>query len=276
MRLRPTQVAALDVAAASGLVLHGGALCVIADDQLELHRYDLDGQPLDRLALFDDPPLPDKPKVRKRVKPDLEALACLPDGALLALGSGSRPTRLRAAWIAPSLECRRTIDLAPLYAALAAQIADLNIEGAVVHGDELLLAHRGNSAQGCSAIVRLDLATVMAGIGQGAVSAAALSGIVALDLGRVDGVALAPTDLALHDGAVWLSAAAENTANPFDDGACHGSALGRLGDGFRLERIDPIDGPWKIEGLTRGGDGWLMVADADDPAAMAPLLRLAD
>src|SRR5690349_13989277 len=94
-------IAELDVSAASGLVAIAERLYVVADDEHFLATYDFAGRPLGRLALWPDA-LPDEHAERKRLKSDLEALTQLPDGRLLALGSGSTPRRRRGALIDPT------------------------------------------------------------------------------------------------------------------------------------------------------------------------------
>jgi hypothetical protein len=90
------------LSAASGLVQAGRYLYVVADDEHHLGMLQADGeQPVQLLRLLPSD-LPQGKEQRKRGKPDLEALALLPphaawpNGALLALGSGSRPQRCRA------------------------------------------------------------------------------------------------------------------------------------------------------------------------------------
>ncbi|MGQ0530356.1 MAG: DUF6929 family protein, partial [Panacagrimonas sp.] len=79
----------LSLSAASGLVLREGIVTVLGDDCAALHRYRLhDGAALPSIPLLG---LPVDAVLAKADKPDLEALVDLGNGALLALGSGSRP-----------------------------------------------------------------------------------------------------------------------------------------------------------------------------------------
>ena len=103
------------------------------------------------------------------------------------------------------------------------------------------------------------------------------------DLGEVDGVGLAVTDaIALPDGRVLLSAAAEDTPNAVDDGPVVATALA-LADGADVLAVAPlpeVDGHvHKVEGLAlRGFDGarvsLLAVVDSDDPDAPSSELDL--
>lgn len=264
----------LDVSAASGCVVDGGLVHVIADDDLCLRTYDLSGRPRGSIRLFAGA-LPAEAKARKRRKPDLEALVRLPDGSLLALGSGSSPARHRGARVfgdgdGPRVE---VIDLAPLHAALAGRFDALNLEGAAVVGPHLVLAQRGNGPGRQNALVRLDLAAALAMLDAGRLGPAAIVEVVPVDLGELDGVPLSLTDLARGpDGLLCFAAAAEATDDPYLDGACAGSAIGVVGPAGEVARLWPVAPIVKIEGLACGGDGdLLLVADADDPAVMAPL-----
>ena len=98
--------------AASGLVRHQGRFYVVADDEQHLAIFDSATAAPGRLIRLFEGDLPASPKERKALKGDLEALLLLPrmpdwpSGALLALGSGSRPNRNAGALLA--LDARAT------------------------------------------------------------------------------------------------------------------------------------------------------------------------
>jgi hypothetical protein len=100
------------------------------------------------------------------------------------------------------------------------------------------------------------------------------------DLGVVRGVGLAITDaVALPDGRVLVSAAAEDTPNAIDDGPVVGAAVALLGDDRVLGVAAVPGGPYKIEGLAvrAAGPGealLIAVVDADDPVAASRRLDL--
>ncbi len=91
------------LSAASGLVKLGNRLFVVADDENHLAMFDLSNREPSRLVPIFDGRLPLRHKARKAAKPDCEALLVLPafagypHGALMAMGSGSRPSRQRGA-----------------------------------------------------------------------------------------------------------------------------------------------------------------------------------
>lgn len=276
------------VSAASGLVRVGSHLYVVADDSLDLAVFDVDGQaPGGRIALFSGV-LPADKADRKRQKPDFEALIWLepdtrfPSGALLALGSGSTALRRRGAIveIGPNGQVSgvaRPIDLSPLYGHLDHLVPELNIEGAVVSGDDLLLFNRGNRSHPGNAMLRIDLCAVLAACNDGSPFASPIEAIP-LQLGETQGVPLTVTDAtALPDGRILVTAVAENTADSYNDGACIGSAVALLSGDGTLVAMHQFATPLKVEGVTAtvaaGHLDLLLVTDADDPAVPAGLYR---
>jgi hypothetical protein len=271
------KVADLDISAASGLVALGDELYVVADDELFLAAFDTAGAPRRRFALFAGE-LPEEYKARKRHKPDLEALTLLPDGRMLALGSGSTPSRMRSVCVDPAQPERLAHgDWTPLYAELMRSLPELNIEGAAVQGDRLWLAQRGNGASGMNACVELDLAAACCALANGApLEANVLLAIHPVRLGEIEGAPLSLTDLCAHPGGGLLfSAAAEPSGSTYDDAPTTGSAVGVLDLRGNVVRCLRVAERRKLEGIALSESRhtlWL-VADPDDRALRAPLLR---
>jgi hypothetical protein len=282
------------LSAASGLACAGRWLYAAADDELGLGCFPLDGDApgeLRRLAPPGVPPLPAGHDARKARKPDTEALAHLPPlpqaphGALLALGSGSRPNRQQGALWALDADGAlagqpHAVDLAPLYAPLHQRFGALNIEGAFVEGGALVLLQRGHRGAPVNASIRFAWPAVGAWLaGQGgtppplAVAQHALGGLDGVPLGFTDGAAL--------PGGGWLfSAAAEDSADAYLDGECAGSVIGEVDAAGTLRGLVRLDQRCKVEGLEAIGSAvaggaveLLMVTDADDRAAPAQMLR---
>jgi hypothetical protein len=212
----------------------------------------------------------------KHLKPDLEAACTLPDGSVLLLGSGSTPARMRAVHVRPARE-PLVLELTPVYAQVARVLDlaadDLNLEGACLLGDDLRWFARGNLRAGVpSASVDVDLAALLRG---GPVEVRSPR---TYDLGAVDGVGLTVTDaVALPDGRVLVSAAAEDTPNAVDDGPVVASALALLDGSAVLDvvALPEVDGAVaKVEGLALLEPGRVLaVVDEDDvDAASAELL----
>jgi hypothetical protein len=275
------------VSSASGLVRTGEKIYVAADDERGVAVFPASGDAPGRLVRFLPGELPADPPLRKREKPDIEALALLPPtknapgGGLLALGSGSKPNRRGGVLF--DLDQRgalngepRRLDLTALYLGLEAEIADLNIEGATVTGEQLLLFQRGNGGAGVNATIALDLVMVLRALRDGVVPAAVI-GIRRYDLGQASGVRLCFTDATAIPGAgVLFTAVAESGDDTYLDGRCTGAAVGLLTPVGDLDWIRPLDPPTKVEGIaahrTSAGTELLLVADSDDPDSPAALL----
>jgi hypothetical protein len=180
-------------------------------------------------------------------------------------------------------------DLEPVYrnAAAALDLGDdqLNLEGACVIGDRLRWFQRGNLAAGApTACVDVDRAAVLAVLtGARAADRIEVVDVRRYDLGVVNGVALAVTDaVALADGRVLVSAAAEDTPNAVDDGPVVGASLALLDDDgvLAVAEVPPgASGVYKVEGLavreaTADGLRLIAVVDMDEPAVASAQLTL--
>ncbi|MGC4123210.1 MAG: hypothetical protein QM765_53325 [Myxococcales bacterium] len=278
------KLADLQLSAASGLVRMGGRLLVVADDELFLDAYGADGERQARLPLHGRSALPEEHHERKRLKPDLEALVALPGRRILAMGSGSAPQRRTAfLFAAPSdgalPEFQHVVDLAPLYDHLSRTFPELNLEGAAAAGGRLRLLQRGNGAQAQNAVIDLALDRTLEALATGApFTAQLLLDVRPVELPRLGKVRLGFTDaspVAEDDPRVVFVCAAEDTDDPYLDGACAGSAIGVLDPLARVEWLEPLEGKHKVEGVTvePGAQRALLVADPDDRSQRAPLLE---
>ena len=273
------------VRAASALRRFDNRLVVVQDDVLALAARDGSGSvepvllprhPSGR-RVFDDT------LGNKREKLDLEACVTLPDGSLVAFGSGSSPVRERlVVWngrdapvvvAAPSL-------YRDVRAAVARGGARLNIEGAVVRGTRLLLMHRGNDARGASAIAELDRDDFAAWLANGSRSPR-VARVTTVDLGDIGGVPFGFTDaVALDDERVVVLACAEDTPSAVSDGPVLGCRVGLL-DAEGIVTADVHDAAGrtllKLEGIERRPRSSIefdVVADMDRPSAPAQIGRL--
>ena len=265
------RVRTLDVSAASGLVLRDGVFHVIADDELALCVFAGDGATR-RIGLLPGE-LPDAHAERKARKPDFEILVDLGDEGLLAIGSGSRQARERAVLVARD-ERTTVIDTSPLCAVLRAAFPQLNLEGGVLRGEELVLLQRGNRGDRRNALVFIARDDLRRALATRRFAPARAPRIVDLELGEHDGVPWSGTDLALlGDGDLLASIVLEDTADAYTDGACLGAALVRIGADGTLRWHRRLDTAAKVEGIALDGDDVWLVTDADDRRAPAQLLR---
>lgn len=279
------------LSAASGLVRVRQRLYVVADDELHLGIFDVPTNPMGSLLRLLDGDLPQDKGKRKKAKPDFESLVHLPPlpgcpaGALLALGSGSKPNRETGVLIALDVQGApngrmATVDLAALYAPLRKRFVDLNIEGALLVSGELLLLQRGNQGHVLNACIRFDWNQMEPWLAGVQTQVPAAKSVQLLELGSVGDVPLGFTDgAALHGGAWAFSAVAESTDNSYEDGLCVGSAIGTVGADGSLQSLHLLEGAPKVEGLAvvaeAGGD-WVctLVTDPDDPSIAAQLLQV--
>jgi hypothetical protein len=276
------------LSAASGLVRIGEFLYVVADDELQLGVFPSSGdRPGDLIRLFPGE-LPDSKKARKAIKPDLEALMLVPpfrgnpDGALLAIPSGSRPNRTVGALLTLAADGAlagsvNVVDFSPLFKMLQNQFETLNIEGAFIAGEQFCLIQRGNKSNRASACIRLHLPDLMDAVQNVTPVSAKMLAIQPIELGEIDGIPLSVTDAAaLPDSGFVFTAVAEDSENAYDDGACAGAAIGIVGNDGRLVFLDRLQGNWKVEGISAQTDGpvirLLLVTDADDANIPARLL----
>ena len=294
-RVRPLSLASPQqpgfISAASGMVLVGRCLYVVADDMLHLGVFDATSDNAGQLVRLFPGSLPNDPASRKALKPDLETLVLLPEfhgypaGALLALPSGSRPNRHMGNLLGLDASgelvgAPRAIDFTGLYLSLEQSIPALNIEGGVVIGEELVLLQRGSRAHPVGALVAFELEGLFDAIINNATAewAPAPARIFSIDLGMAGGSPLCFTDAAaLADGRIIFSAVAENTADTYQDGPCMAAAIGIMDRQGNVEVLEALQPTLKIEGIHVASEGGmielLLVTDADDPAIAGNLLR---
>ena len=280
------------VRAGSGLALWRGWRVVVQDDVHALALVDPSSHAVHSVPL---PAGPDGVRTfgdergNKRLKNDLEACLTLPDGRLVAFGSGSTAARERIVVMSlgsegPTIE---VIDGAPLYTYLRARTdfsgAELNIEGAALACDGLHLFQRGNGASrgGLRAINAIGTFALHAFVAwlDGLGPPPTLVSAREVDLGSLGGVPLGFTDAAaLPDGRMVFLAGAEASRDTYSDGVVVGSCIGLVDLGWGgAVHIAPIlddrgvQTQLKLEGLSFEGltaDGqprFGVVADMDTP-----------
>ncbi len=275
------------LSAASGLVQVGPWLYVVADDELHLGQFLLEGNEHGQLHRFFAGDLPFEHEERKAEKPDIEVLTLIPGVAnpkqsvLLALGSGSKKTRRRGAVV--SLDHTgnisgqaEMIDLSNFYDFLKQEIGKLNIEGAAVVQNQFFLFQRGNKKNKLNASIRLSLDDFYKTLLVPEKNYQPHIHITPYDLGYIDNVPLCFTDATtLRNGDIVFTASAENTSDSYLDGQCMGSAIGVINRGGDLVLLEPIDKTVKLEGIEADEEEnnieLLLVTDADDAAHPAQL-----
>jgi hypothetical protein len=276
------------VRAASAIAPYGGGWLVGQDDATHAcWWHDGVGTPVRVVPAVDGHEVFSETTGTKELKPDLEAALAV-EGGVLMLGSGSTPARMRAVLLTPGAE-PVVGDLGDLYARVAATLEvapdALNLEGACVVGDRLRWFQRGLPAAGVpTASVDVDLRPLIDAVtGSGRVSRVEVVDARRYALESPEGLALAVTDaVALPDGRIVVSAAAEDSPNTYDDGPVLGSALALLDGQVTLATVslpEPDGRIAKVEGLAvmewdDHGGRLLATVDADDAAVPSALLTL--
>lgn len=276
------------LSAASGLVQIGDWLYVVADDENHIGIFNHNDAKPGILKTLLPGNLPVDYEARKEAKPDLEILTLVPPihsypyGALLALGSGSKKKRHQGVIIEldnrGALKQVDVINLEKLYDLLKEKMEKINIEGAVVSGEDLLLFHRGNKKNKVNSTIRLPLDGFYQAIIQTNKKALPTLKITIQDyeLGAISNIPLCFTDAtALPDGSILFTATAENTDDAYLDGACMGSSIGIIDSRGALQKMLPIDKTVKVEGISARVNAdkvdLLLVTDADNAAIPAQL-----
>jgi len=282
------------VRAASALRRAGTRLLIVQDDVNAMALLELEHGCVQPLLLptghggkrvFDDL------RGSKAHKLDLEACAVLPDGRLVAFGSGSSERRERVVVIDAGFGEPRVLDASPLYSCLralaAARSAELNIEGALVQEDRLWLVQRGHGrrpAARWNALIALDLGTFLHGL-EGSASVPRVLFVVEVDAGASpSGVPFGFTDATVaHDGRVAFLACAEDSTSVRTDGSVLGCRFGLIdvaaADAIVTDVRESDGRPTmlKLEGIEARldrGDRYDVVADMDLPAEPALLAEL--
>lgn len=260
---------------ASGLARAGRRFWLVGDDLQ--HAVELGTGRGHRLFAGD---LPRERRARKAAKRDLESLIALPGRRLLAFPSGSKACRTRGAVLRLDADGRllgtRAVEFAAFLLAAGRRVPGLNVEGGYVSGRELVLLHRG-AGRRRSARLLVPLAPFLAAL-DGRRPWPRRLRVSRAELGDWDGVPFSFTDGFAWRGGALVSAAAELTDDPVDDGEVKGSVIGRLDGRGRftpLLRVPRL----KVEGLAPLREDAraltvLAVTDADDRRRASRLLRL--
>lgn len=287
------------LSAASGLVQVDDWIYIVADDENHLGIFNYHTHENGILQRLFPGDLPLALEERKAEKPDLEVLTLVPpstkypQGALLGLGSGSKETRTQGIIIPFHHEGKlhadvEIINLASLYQQLKKEVGKLNIEGAVIIDEDIILFQRGNRKSKVNASIRFPLEHFYQSIlssdseltehedNREHEDKKLKTNITHYELGEIEGVPLCFTDATtLPNGEIIFTAAAENTSDAYLDGACLGSAIGIINSNGELHSIHSVDKAVKLEGvqakIIHNKIHLLLVTDADDETTAAQL-----
>jgi hypothetical protein len=290
------------VRSASGAAWLGDRLALVQDDALFLALVEPESGVSESVALPAGPGgkrLFDDTRGTKHLKLDLEACFTVRGAEttdLYAFGSGSAAPRERVVVMrydhaTRQVTSQRVVDASSLYAGLRAEPSfsgsELNLEGALLREDTLLLFQRGNGAPRAglgpvNAIGSLPWTGFVRYLDRSE-AAPSLSQISQYDLGSVAGVPYTFTDAALapRGGLVFL-ASAEDSSSALTDGAVYGTCVGEIaadGSARIAPLLDEQGAPSrdKAEGIALDpadpARAWAVV-DRDDPESPSELLEV--
>jgi hypothetical protein len=282
------------VRAASALRRRGTRVILVQDDVNAIAVLDATSGVVRSVVLpaaTDDARVFDDARGNKKHKMDLEACVALPDGRLVALGSGSSPRRERLVVLDDEVSRAEVREATSLYGRLRALAdqrgAELNVEGAALQGDRLWLAQRGHGKRATAqwnALLDIPLEAFVAWL-DGHAPAPPVRSVIEVRLGRsTQGVLFGFTDVALAvDGRLAFLACAEDSVDVRMDGPVSGCRFGWLDASTLVATTTDVleaDGrptTLKLEGLeSRPGSAvtFDVVADMDRPEEPALLAEL--
>ncbi|MFO0743293.1 MAG: hypothetical protein U0270_45905 [Labilithrix sp.] len=259
------------VRAGSALVIWREQLAVIQDDASFIALIDR------KSGRVRDVPFPgtnvrqfDDARGNKKSKLDLEA-AFVFEGRLVAIGSGSSPLRERFVIVDDAVTLR---EMHAFYKGLRAVFAgELNLEGAVVDGADLLLFQRGNGVGAKNQTARVGASGLLHGPAETVPDVRDVTTWALPD-------ALTFTDATRRgDGSIWFLACAEDSPDATRDGPVSAVSLGRMTEGAAetWPILDEHGAPLleKTEGLAFDPDDasrLFVVTDRDDATLPSHLL----
>jgi hypothetical protein len=205
--------------------------------------------------------LPLKPSERKKVKPDLESITLLPKskshpyGALILLPSLSKKNRINGAIYKLTANGNVTgpmqpVDFTNLRKQLADKIDELNIEAALIRGDEFILFNRGVSKKTKSSLIKLEINCLSLNSDKYEFTKKCRPQITNISFGEIDKIEYTITDATQFNDKIYFLAAAEDTENTYKDGEIRGSLIGELTLDGKIVWSKPISKKTKLEGLS--------------------------
>lgn len=201
------------ISSGSALEYYGGNLFVAGDDARCLHVLDKKWQRIRTIRLFEGPA---DERMPKKEKSDIEAMALIEVDTrptLLLLGSGSRDCRNVAILLDISNEALRRLALDKFYGRLRdLGLKELNIEGATIVQDRLVLSNRGHKRNPANQLIVTDVDFYQRQ-DTAAIQIVSLTLDPLLRQASVSGLAYSRSD-----DCLFLALSTEDVSNTYDDG----------------------------------------------------------
>ncbi|SHM03960.1 hypothetical protein SAMN05444266_106159 [Chitinophaga jiangningensis] len=264
----------------SSINYHDGLLYLIGDDANELLVLDSNYNQVNAVKLFNY----DGKRIPKAQKPDLETSVIL-NGTLLALGSGA--TKEREIAVTVSLPLNNSQPFKSSYSTFIKrlhQITEINIEGAAVIGNHVVLSNRGNEANP----VNHFIITSTDFISQ---QETAPIRIISLKLPLPGFAGVSELCYAEKEDILFVILSSEATSNAYDDGAIGDSYFAWVNnisrklndkeislDGIvNLSDVDAAFKGEKVEGVCISSitdNSWILHLVADDDKGASRLFQV--
>jgi len=229
----------IGLGSASGLVYHDEKLYLISDNSTFLYEYSIPTEKLNKIALVENA----QDNIAKKDKPDFEAIA-LKGNDIAIIGSGSTENRNRIFKYKPTSGAVKESNLNNYYQRMKTELNisddELNIEGLIVHDNNVYFFQRGNGTDGKNGIIH----------SQGNYPDSPLS-FIPFDLPKIKNVPSTFTDAVLVNETIYFLASAEDTTSTYLDGEVLGSIIGTIDlKTMTLTHSIQISATNKFEGLT--------------------------
>lgn len=246
------------VAAASGLVAVHKRFYLVADDELSVLGLDANLKTTGEVYPVFPGELPEDKKERKKLKPDFECLVYLEEtNSLLCIPSGSKKNRHKGALIDLNDHSVTELSFEDVYIKLESLYPELNIEGAIIIGENIRLFQRGNGKRHQNAIIDMNLKKFLKDKTKDLNSSD-------IGLGKLKNIPLSFTDATLIEDKIYFTAVAEDSESTYADGEFVGAVIGEMNLEGEVIRMTPLDITSKPEGLAFSGKAFYVVTDDDD------------
>jgi len=212
-----------EIPSGSGIEKWQDKIYIIGDDSNFLFEIDENWDITNTIRLFDRP-TDGHARIKKQIKPDLEAVTLVPPSHLLAIVSGAIP-EIRDVGVLLNLASQDELEylnLNDMYSTLRSITSQVNIEGACNVDDKIILLNRGDNEHSNQLIITNWNRRQLTIEKQLDIHFLDLPQIENINTGFTGCVHLPETDLMI------FCATAEDTTNGYDDGMIKGSLVGTM------------------------------------------------
>lgn len=260
------------IGAASGLIYENGKLFLISDHSDVLYIYSFESEEVNKISLFESGKiLENRPKHEKS---DYESIT-QDERFFYIFGSGSTTIRKQMVVVSKESYSVSVHSLNDFYTELqtVSFIDDdnLNIEGAIINKNSLLLFNRGNGLKKQNGVFKIS---------HWKIPEKRNIKYLPIPLPSIEDTVFGFTDAVLIQDKIYFLATAEAVASTYEDGEILGSLIGRMDlKDLKIEDTQIITREHKLEGITlykKEGNRFhfLVCEDPDDGQMMSEVFEL--